>query len=166
MTTQTHIKSLLLLSLFTLGLGGLLLHLRIHPTTSEHAYNAIPLVAGILSVLLVPVLFSFKRTLDYGYILNGFLVIIGTITMAQFSIVRCPRPVTAQTLVLMTTLADILILFGKFLVGKALFGLERHGYAPNLPLAGKSWRYPNLGWWLIHLIAISAIYALGNRLWR
>ena len=165
MSTKTYIKSLLLISLALLALGGLLLHLRIHPPT-DHAYNAIPFMACLLGVVLVPCLFSFRKTLNCGYILNGLLVIIGTITMAQYAIFHWIQPTTLENVLLKTTLADILILSAKFFVGKAVFDLETHGYDPNLKQPGTLWRYPCLGWWAIHLVAISAVYTLGNLWWR
>lgn len=165
MPTRTYIKSLLLVSLITLAIGGFFLHLRIHPLT-EHAYGAVPFISGLLSILLVPCLFSFRKTLDYGYILNGLLVILGTITMVHFSIDHWPQPVSFKAVLLQTTLADILILWAKFFVGKALFDLELYGYDPNHTKPGASWRYPNLGWWMIHVATISAVYWLGNLLWR
>jgi len=42
---------------------------------------------------------------------------------------------------------------------------ETFGYDPNRPKAGITYRYPNMGWWLIHLAAVSLVYYLGNRLW-
>lgn len=60
---------------------------------------------------------------------------------------------------------DILIVWGKFFIGKVLFELETFGYDANRPKAGITYRYPNMGWWLIHLAAISLVYYLGNRLW-
>jgi hypothetical protein len=29
-----------------------------------------------------------------------------------------------------------------------------------------TYRYPNMGWWMIHLIGISLVYFLGNYFWR
>ena len=165
MSTKTYIKTLLLVALAALSLGGLLLHLRIH-SPADHAYNYVPAIAGVLGVLLIPALFSFRKTLDYGYILNGMFVIIGTITMTHYSLVHWTRPATLETLLFKTTLADILILWGKFFVGKAVFDLEMHGYDPNLQQQGKWWRYPCLGWWLIHLVVISAVYGAGNYFWK
>ena len=46
-----------------------------------------------------------------------------------------------------------------------LFELETFGDDPNRPKAGMTYRYPNMGWWLIHLAAVSLVYYLGNRLW-
>jgi len=165
MTIKTYIKSILLIALITVSLGGFLLHLRIHPV-SNNSLNLIPFISGILSIIVVPLLFSFKNTIAYGYVLNGFLVIIGTITMAHFSIVHLPDPITLELILLNTTLGDILILWGKFFIGKTLFDLEFYGYDHNKTKKGKTYRYPNIGWWIIHLATISIIYFLGNILWR
>jgi hypothetical protein len=165
MTMRTYTKSILLAALITLSLGGFLLHVRIHPV-SQNPSNFIPLIAGLLSILVIPLLFSFKKTVEYGYVLNGILVIIGTIGMAHFSIVHWPAPATAGSIIFKTMLIDILILWSKFFVGKALFDLEFFGYDPHKAKKGTTYRYPNLGWWTVHLIAISLVYLLGNLLWR
>jgi hypothetical protein len=31
---------------------------------------------------------------------------------------------------------------------------------------GRIWRYPNMGWWWVHLFALSVVYAAGNLLWN
>jgi hypothetical protein len=165
MSIRTCIKTMLLTALVALAVGGLFLHLRIHPI-AEHGYNWIPFVSGVLSVIAVPLLFGWRRTVHYGYVLNGFLVILGIVTMAHFSCAHWPSPVTVGAVLLRTTLADILILTGKFFVGKALFDLELHGYDATQPRKGVSWRYPNLGWWLVHLGGIAVVYWLGNLVWR
>jgi hypothetical protein len=126
----------------------------------------IPLISGLLSILVIPLLFSFRKTIEYGYVLNGMVVIIGTVAMAHLSIVYWPAPATVGSIILKTTLADIVILWGKFFIGKALFDLEFFGYDPRMAKKGKTYRYPHLGWWLIHLAAISLVYLLGNLLWR
>lgn len=165
MSIRMYVKVLLLSALIVLGLGGLLLHLRVHPV-SQNPSNLVTVVAGVLGVVLVPLLFSFKKTIHYGYVLNGFIVIVGTIVMAHFSLARLPKSVTLQSLLLGTTLADILILWAKFFVGKAIFDLEFYGYHPTRERKGILYRYPNLGWWLIHLVLVALVYYLGNRLWR
>ncbi|MFH0803423.1 MAG: hypothetical protein V2A78_13700 [bacterium] len=165
MTIRAYARSILLLALITLSLGGFLLHLRIHPA-SQNSSNMVPVISAILSILVVPLLFSFKKTIAYGYVLNGFLVIVGTVTMAHFSVVHWPSPTTLKSLILMTTLGDILVLWSKFFVGMALFNLEMFGYAPDKEKKGKTFRYPNMGWWLIHFVSISLVYYLGNLFWR
>ena len=165
MTARTYVKTLLLCALVSLALGGLLLHLRIHPV-SQNPSNLVAPVAGILSVVVVPFLFSRKSLVEYGYVLNGMLVIVGTITMTHFSLAHWPAPATFETVILKTLLADISLLWGNFFVGKALFDLEFFGYDPTREKKGKTWRYPNLGWWIVHLVAISAVYYVGHVLWR
>jgi hypothetical protein len=115
---------------------------------------------------VLPLLFSFRKTLHYGYVLNGFLAIIGTIVMAHFAIAHWPEPATLETIILKSTLADIIIVWSKFFVGKALFDLETLGYDPAKDKKGIAYRYPNMGWWLVHLMGLSIVYTLGNLLWR
>lgn len=165
MSTKTYVKTILLAGLITLSIGGLLLHSRIHPVSSNYS-NLVPAISGILGILVVPLLFLFRRTTAYGYVLNGFLVIIGTITMAHFSFAHWPSPVTVHAVFLNTLLADILVLWGKFFIGKALFDLEFFGYDAVKEKKGKTYRYPNMGWWLVHLAAVSFVYYLGHALWR
>jgi hypothetical protein len=168
MTVRMYTKTILLLALVTLGLGGALLHLRIHilPQIGENYAMIMPLVAGILSVIIVPLLFLFKKTLAYGYVLNGILAILGTVTMAHFSIVHLSAPVSFATVMLNTTFGDILLLWGKFFVGKSLFDLEMVGYDRSHEKKGITYRYPHMGWWMIHLVVISTVYSLGHLLWR
>jgi len=165
MTARTYVRSTLIASLVVLALGGLMLHVRIHPVAKNFS-NIVPVIAGILSVIVVPLLFSFKRTLAYGYVLNGFLAIIGTIVMAHFTLAHWPDPATPGAILFGTTLADIFILWTVFFVGKALFDLETFGYAPDRQRKGIPYRYPNLGWWLVHLAAVSLVYTVGNLVWR
>lgn len=165
MSIRSYVKTTLLLALVTLGLGGFLLHARIHEPATNPA-NYVPFISGILSVIVVPLLFAFRGTVDYGYVLNGFLAITGIITMAHFSIVHWPGQATFVTLFTGTLLADIALAAGKFFAGKALFDLEKFGYDANRKKVGASYRYPNYGWWAIHLVLIAVVYALGNLLWR
>ncbi len=165
MTVKTSTKSILVSALVVLAAGGFLLHLRIHSFT-QNPSNFVPFFAGILSIIVVPLLYLSKKTISYGYVLNGFCVIVGTITMIHFSIVHFPAPFALKSVFLNTLLADILLLWGNFFVGKALFDLETFGYDADRVKKGKPFRYPNMGWWLVHLMVVSLVYYLGNRLWR
>ena len=165
MTNKTYIKSTLLGALIVLSVGGFLLHLRIHPF-AQNSSNIVPVISCVLSIVVVPLLFSFRKTISYGYVLNGFLAIVATVTMSHFAIVHWPSPATLSSIILNTTLADILIVWSKFFIGKSLFDLETFGYDPDRTRLGKTYRYPNMGWWLVHLMAISIVYSLGNVLWR
>lgn len=165
MNRKKTIKTALIASLFCLALGGWLLHMRIHPLSKNVDY-IIPFISGIISVFFIPVLFCFKPSVTLAYILNGFLAILGTITMAHLSIAQFEGPVTLKDIIFNTTFADIVILWGKFAIGKALFDLEHLKSDIDTAPKGRFFRYPNMGWWWIHLFGLSAIYALGKILWK
>ena len=151
---KKKIKSLLIFGLFFASLGGMGLHYAIHPF-AKTSYGLVPFIVGLLSVLIIPLLFAFKKTVHWGYLLNGFVVIIGTITMAHFSLVL--RPLWP----------DILILWAKFAIGRAIFCLEIYPSDSNPKVKGWSLiRYPNMGFWYIHLVLWSLVYFLGNYFWR
>lgn len=165
MNRKISIKSTLVASLFCLALGGWLLHLRIHPFSQKTDY-IIPFLSGIISVFCLPWLFCFRPTVALAYIINGFLAILGTITMAHLSAANFGGPVSPGNIILNTTFADIALLWGKFAVGKALFDLEYFRSDADTIPKGRFFRYPNMGWWWIHLLGLSIVYALGKFLWK
>ena len=165
MNKKNIIKAELAAALFFLGLGGWCLHLRIHPPL-KNAANLIPFISGIGSVFCLPLLFCFRPTLALAYISNGFLAIIGSITMAHFSLAHFQGPITPEGIILNTTFADIAILWGKFALGKALFDLEFLKSEADLAARGRFFRYPNMGWWWAHLFTLAIVYALGNIFWK
>lgn len=165
MNRKKLIKITLVVGLFFLTLGGWFLHNRIHPFPKSINF-IIPFISGIVSVFCLPLLFWFRRTLVLAYILNGFSAIIGTILMTHFSIVKFEGPVTPLTIILNTTLADIAILWGKFALGKAIFSLEFLKSETDAAPKGRFFRYPNMGWWWVHLFALATVYALGNVFWK
>ena len=98
--------------------------------------------------------------------------------LADFSLDKLPPDFTAGALVLNTTLADIMVLAGKFTLGKTLFDLEftqldkelatarpraivQRTIRSKLSVLFKFLRYPNLGWWLVHLVAIAVVFGIG-----
>lgn len=163
MTQKQNLRLALIFGLFFISLGGWLLHLRIH-SPAQNPANYFPFIIGLLNIVIVPWLFLTRRTLDLGYIINGMSVIVGIILMAHFSITRLPDPLGIKNIILNTTLADIMVLLGKFAIGKTLFDLEFTQLDQDLPVRSKFTRYPNLGWWIIHLIAIAAVYFIGVEL--
>lgn len=165
MTRKETIKKTLVAGLFFMSLGGWLLHLRIHPPVKDADF-LIPAISGTVSVFCLPLLFWFRRTAALAYTINGFLVIIGTITMAHFSIARFQGPVSAVNILMNTTLADIAILWGKFAVGKALFDLEFLRSDADPVERGRFFRYPHMGWWWAHLFALALVYAMGKTIWK
>jgi hypothetical protein len=121
-------------ALVFLGIGGLMLHLRIHfmigpaPANSEMVVfrpafflsNLFPLI----DVVVVSALFLSKRTAVYGYVLNGMIVIYGTIFMSHFSIAQLSaQGAPPLAYIFKSTLPDIAIAWADFFVGKALYDL-------------------------------------------
>ena len=164
MLQKNYIKYFLIVALFILALGGLLMHSAYHPVSMNGA-NYIPLFQGLLSLIVIPALFMFSRTTSYGYVLNGIDVIIGTILMAHFSYAHLPKEITLGSLIMKTNFPVILILWAKFGVGKALFHLEALT-SLDAKHSGIWWRYPNMFYWCVHLIGLSAVYYFGHILWR
>jgi len=166
MKKKDYLRLVLILAIFFLALGGWLLHLRIHPLAKD-AGNYIPFVAGFISVIIIPVLFIFRSTIPFAYLLNGMTVIIGTITMTHFSIENPPQVWTLQTIFMGTLLADIMLLWGKFAVGKALFDLDPVISRPDAPISsGRFFRFPNMGFWFVHLVTLTAVYIIGGYFWK
>ncbi|MFA4906232.1 MAG: hypothetical protein WC645_06980 [Candidatus Margulisiibacteriota bacterium] len=165
MTRKQYIKNTLILGLVVLAIGGWFLHLRIHSPFMVR-FGLVPLFSGILSVFIVPLFFLFRPTFAYAYVINGFTVILGTIVMAHFSIYYFNGIWTLPNLLLNTLLADIAILWGKFAVGKALFDLELLNTDKDVMPQGRYFRYPNMGWWLVHLAGWSIVYTLGVMFWK
>ena len=166
MKKKDYLRLILILAIFFLALGGWLLHLRIHPIAKD-AENYIPAVAGFISVIIIPVLFIFRSTIPFAYLLNGMTVIIGTITMTHFTIENPPQVWTIQTILLGTLLADIVLLWGKFAVGKALFELELAVTQPDAPMrSGRFFRFPNMGFWFVHVVTLTAVYIIGAYFWK
>jgi hypothetical protein len=165
MMQKQKIRWLLVTGLFLISLGGLLLHYRIHPL-SKLAANMIPFFAGLVSIFVLPILFLFKRTVAYAYVINGMLVIIGIITMTHFSIAHPPEHLSVGTVFTNTLFPDIAILLIVFMVGKALFELETLKAEETPARHGRAFRYPNAGWWFVHLFSMAVVYAIGHFLWR
>ena len=166
MKKKDYLRLTLILAIFFLALGGWLLHLRIHPIAKGAEYY-IPAVAGFISVIIISILFIFRSTTPFAYLLNGMTVIIGTITMAHFSIKNPPQVWTLQTILLGTCLPDILMLWGKFAIGKALFEMEFTINHPDDTMrSGRFFRFPNMGFWFVHVVTLTTIYIIGNYFWK
>ena len=130
---MTPPKNHLLTALFLLALSGLLLHYRIHnfivsdslsPGTNViDSTKFLSFLFPLIDVVVVTALFSSRRTFVYGFLLNGIIVIYGTVFMAHYSIAELtakPTPITDWFI--KSTLPDIGITWGDFFIGKALYG--------------------------------------------
>ena len=130
-------RSTLILAAFSLALGALLLHMRIHPVFVVPQANGMPVTGaspefylpnffanflGIVDVILITALFCSKKTVALAYLLNGLFVIFGAILMAHFSIVKLfPLHPAPLDWILKSTFPDIIIAFTDFLIGKAIY---------------------------------------------
>ena len=119
-------------ALMLMSLGGLLLHYRIHPIAGPQgkAFNLIPFIFLLITSFALPVLFYFRRTVPWAYVINVATVVVGTVTMAWHSYNNWSLPVTVKNVLLFSTLADILILSAKLPLGHMIL---RHFY----PAKGK-----------------------------
>jgi hypothetical protein len=97
---------------FFVSLGGLLLHLRIHPP-KENMFNWVPAAFGAVNAFVLPFLFNSPVTVAWAYLFTWTTVVTGTVTMAYFSIITWGLPVTVKTVMMYSTLPDILILLAK-----------------------------------------------------
>lgn len=97
---------------FFISLGGLLLHLRIHPP-KENAFNWIAALFAAVNTFIVPFLFNSPVTATWAYLFTWATVITGSVAMAYFSVVTWKLPVTPQTMIMNSTLPDIIILLAK-----------------------------------------------------
>lgn len=131
-------KKILLLTLFILGLAGLLLHIRIHYFMTPDTLNPgnfifdgtkfLSFIFPMVDVVLVTLLFTSRKTAVYGYLLNGLIVIYGTVFMAHFSIAEiAAKSIPPSAWLLKTTLPDIGIAWADFFVGKALYDITMKG---------------------------------------
>jgi hypothetical protein len=128
-------KKALFIALFLLAVSGLLLHYRIHnflipDTVHPGSYifdgtRFLSFIFPFIDVVLVTFLFTSRKTVVYGYLLNGIIVIYGTVFMAHFSIAEISaKSLSLQDWFIKSTLPDIGIAWGDFFIGKALYDLS------------------------------------------
>ncbi|OGW55188.1 MAG: hypothetical protein A2Y81_07120 [Nitrospirae bacterium RBG_13_43_8] len=128
-------RKTLLAALFLLALSGLMLHYRIHNFMVPDKLNPgavlfdktkfLSFLFPCIDLFLVTLLFISKRTVVYGYLFNGLLVIYGTIFMMHFSIAELTaRSAPLDAWFLKSTIPDIGIAWADFFVGKALYDLH------------------------------------------
>jgi len=128
-------RKTLLAALFLLALSGLMLHYRIHNFMVPDKLNPgaflfdktkfLSFLFPCIDLFLVTLLFFSRRTVVYGYLFNGLLVIYGTIFMIHFSIAELTaRSAPLDAWFLKSTIPDIGIAWADFFVGKALYDLH------------------------------------------
>lgn len=121
----------LLAALVLLAASGFMLHFRIHNFMNHDpahpGFNSTYFISNLLpliDVIFVTALFASKKTAVYGYLLNGMLVIFGTVFMAHFSIAELTsKSAPLLDWITKSTLPAIGIAWVDFFIGKALYGL-------------------------------------------
>ena len=123
----------LIVALFIMAVAGFLLHYRIHPFMTPqdalhpnilvfNATNFLAFIFALVDVFVVTGLFLSKRTALYGYLLNGLIVVYGTVFMAHFSIAQfIAQSAPPAKWIINSTLPDIGMAWADFFVGKSLF---------------------------------------------
>ena len=128
-------RKTLLTALFLLSVSGLLLHYRIHSFMVPEKLNPgvvrfdstrfLSFIFPLIDVIAVTGLFMWRKTTVYGYLLNGLIVIYGTVFMAHYSIAEfIAKSAPYRDLFLKSTLPDIGILWADFFAGKALYDIS------------------------------------------
>ena len=127
-------RRVLFVALFLLAISGLLLHYRIHNFMvmahgpSQPVFDSTHFLAflfPLIDAVVVTALFASRKTAVFGYVLNGMIVIYGTVFMVHFSIVELTaKSAPIQEWLIKSTLPDIGIAWGDFFIGKALYDLK------------------------------------------
>jgi len=128
-------RHLLFTALVLMAVGALYLHLRVHPFLAPDKINpghtlfmgsfVAASLFSLLDLIVVSLLFTCRRTAVYGYLLNGMLVIFGTVLMTHFSLVKLSVDPSQPLYLLLfkSTLPDIALAWADFLVAAALYHL-------------------------------------------
>jgi hypothetical protein len=128
----------LFVALLLCALAGLMLHYRIHNFMIQDPLHPgrmifdstrfLSFIFPLVDVILVTALFLSRRTAVYGYLLNGLIVIYGTLFMAQFSIAELlAKSIPPQQWLLKSTLPDIALAWVDFFIGYSLYQLTISG---------------------------------------
>ncbi len=128
----------LLIAIFLLAVSGLLLHYRIHNFMVPDKLNPevvkfnstrfLSFIFPLVDLIVVTGLFLSRKTIVYGYLLNGLIVIYGTVFMAHYSIAELTsKSVPLGDWFLKSTLPDIGIAWADFFIGKSLYDINLKG---------------------------------------
>ena len=131
-------RKVLFTALVLLAVAGLVLHYRVHNFMVPDKLNPgslmfdrtkfLSFIFPVIDVVVVTLLFTSRKTAVYGYLLNGLLVIYGTVFMAHFSLAEISaKSLPPAAWLLKSTLPDIGIAWGDFFVGKALYDITIRG---------------------------------------
>jgi hypothetical protein len=120
-------RATLWVALMSLAAGATLLHYRAHAPGGDPT-NLWPNLFSLIDLVLVSALFGFRGTALLGLLLNSFLVFLGIIMMADYSLaatlasqVKVRPGVDFFGWLLLTTFPYIMMALADFLTGLALY---------------------------------------------
>ncbi len=113
-----------ILAFFLISLGGLILHLRIHPP-GESVFFLLPSLVAALNVLVLPLLYAWPALAPAAFLLTAATVAIGTLGMSYFSAVTWLGPLDPWSLISKSTVPDILVLMAKLPLGWIILARQR-----------------------------------------
>lgn len=129
------VRRMLLAAMFLLALGALLIHFTIHPPFESGKVsftNSMASLFPLIDVVLVTWFFSRKNTAAWGYLLNGLIVIYGTVFMTHCGWAKVHTPDTSLWGYILTpTSPDIVIAWADFFMGAVLYKLWFHPAPPK-----------------------------------
>ena len=133
MKDVAKVRRILLLCLFLMALGAGGLHLKYHPPFEEleNPGEYVPVFRNIFAfgcaltdIFLVTFLFSRKKTAAWGYLLNGMLIIYGTVIMTQYGWLQVHyREGALLNYILHPTLPYLSVAWADFFAGAVLYKL-------------------------------------------
>ena len=110
---------LLIIAHICISLGGLLIHLKLHPPgQSLYFWWAAPVAA--FSVIVLPFLFAKRSTVGWGYLLNAGALLIGLVGMTYFSVLKADWPLTLLFIFRDSTLPYMFILLSKLAIAHVI----------------------------------------------
>jgi hypothetical protein len=128
MVDISKVRHMLLAAMFLLALGALVLHFSTYSPFNENGElnftNAMASLFPLVDVILVTWLFSRKKTAAWGYLLNGLLVIYGTVFMTHCGWAKVYSPEAPLWRYIVTpTSPNIIIAWADFFMGAVLYKL-------------------------------------------
>jgi len=128
MIDVAKVRRNLLLGLFLLAAASLVTHFSwhspVHPPDGLALPNRMASLLALLDVVGVTYLFSGKKRAAWGYLLNGLLVIYGTVFMAHFGLSAVShRGGSPLEYLMIPTMPEILIAWADFYAGSVLYRL-------------------------------------------
>jgi len=127
MVNVSNVRRTLLAGLFLLAVGALALHLNVHsplhPPPGRTFNNTTASLFVLFDAVVVTWLFSKKKTAVWGYLLNGLLVIYGTVMMTHFGWSHNGPGSSLLSYVYHSTTPEIIIAWADFCLGAVLYRL-------------------------------------------